>query len=610
MNDSNQGISESLTTDEALLMWFKTLNRAEGEPHYWNEWVNKNPVCDVTFRGVDFGLLRGQVPEGKISFSGFKFPVGRVSFVDAKFGRSGVKFNQADFGEGDVDFFGAEFEQGDVNFNGAIFGDGDVRFASTKFGDGNISFKNVKFGKGEVSFKGLQPFNKNSRKGSVLFDAADFNEGKVNFSFAEFGIGVVSFDESVFGTGTIDFNHTNFGEGAVIFIKTQFGDGYVNFQSTSFRNYRVQKEDKEKEGHVVFDGAVFGKGNVRFDNANIGCSGPSITLGKFKSVEELDYMNVLFRGTSFGEGDVSFSNTRFGNGKIDFENASFGDGDVFFMNTIFGCGHIQFLNNRISADFKFLPAKLPGPGSLDFRYCSFFGRFQLIRNDGGPVWGKPISFEGSNFSNVTEIRNVRFIDVPDFRSTANTHHLSMENIDYQLTPQQPTVQSLTPHEKNNNISYITLKLQRLKNLAEKDGNHYLALKFHADELRTRRWNQTKKFETIVDIIYDFLCDYGQTIWRPTFFLIICTIIFSLIYLLLSSKDLMEVSCYSYLLFSFTNSVPFLAISRDVRLYSLNNLFNENDITTGLYALLSAQGLISAILIFLIGLGIRNHFKIK
>ncbi|MGC3873691.1 hypothetical protein ACPF7Z_10515 [Halomonas sp. GXIMD04776] len=594
MHESTGNSSDKLTVEAAQNLWLRTLNRAEDEPHYWNEWVKENPVCSVTFSDVDFNALRDEMPDRKVSFAGFKFPHGRVSFVRTNFGSEGVSFVRTDFGDGDVDFFDAVFEQGNIHFMEAEFGEGDVKFTGAKFGDGEISFKNAKFGKGKVSFKHVEPFNK-CRTGDVIFDEVEFGEGDVYFFKASFGVGFVSFCDAVFGTGAVDFESTDFGMGAVVFSNTQFGDGDVSFKRAKFRNGREKKEDKEKKGHVIFSGAVFGEGNVVFDNAFIGFCPATSRLGKIEPrKEKIDYMNVIFERTNFGAGEVSFNRTGFGNGKISFEDAVFGAGRVSFAGAEFGVGHIEFLRTQVAADFRFLPTRLPGPGPLDFRYCTFSSRFELTRNDQGSAWEKPLSFEGALFNSAVEIRNVRFVDVPDFRSTAFTFYFSLENIDY-----------INDYHNSNNA----IKLRRLKDLAEKDGDHYLALRFHADELRTRRWKQTSKFESVLDFLYDFLCGYGQTILRPTLCLFANTIVFSIIYFFISSKPLFETGLFGYLLFSFTTSLPFLAISRDFRLYSINNLFNECDVSAGLYALLSAQGLISAILLFLIGLGLRNHFRI-
>lgn len=608
MSETTQAPSDTLTADMATSLWLKTLNRAEDEPHHWNVWAKANPVCDVTFGRVDFGELRNQVPNGVISFEDFKFPIGIVSFCDAKFGCGYVNFNNVDFGDGYVDFFAAEFEQGNVIFNGAKFGEGDVRFTAARFGDGNISFNNAKFGKGKTKFNGLDSFKDDGRNGEFSFQEANFGEGMVDFSMANFGKGLVNFTRAIFGCGSISFEDTIFGMGAVSFQNTQFGDGDVNFHAAKFRNGKKEKDGVEK-GHVLFNDAVFGKGNLRFEDAFFGSSGLPSKLLSNSDEEELDYMNVFFRRTSFGEGNVNFKGARFGNGQVMFEYAIFGLGTVSFESTTFGLGKIQFLNTRVAADFIFMPSKLSGTHPLHFKYCRFLERFQLTRSDRSHKWEKPISFEGSSFNSATEIRNVQFVDVPDFRSTAFSQHLSLDNIFYDADIQYLSLGPIKIHLNRCRYSENAYKLQRLKDLAKENGNHSLALKLHADELRTRRWNQTMAFPSIIDAIYDEFCEYGQSIWRPTRYLIYCTLLFALIYLSLSPKSATEIDYAGYLLFSISNSIPFLAISRNVRDSSLNNLFDGSDLSSVLYALLSAQGLIAAILLFLVGLGLRNHFRI-
>tara|TARA_R110002012_G_scaffold42277_2_gene115139 strand:- start:605 stop:2428 length:1824 start_codon:yes stop_codon:yes gene_type:complete len=607
MTENFPDTAETLDSEKAKSLWLKTLNRADYEPHHWNEWVKENPLYNVTFANVDFGALREKVPDRKVTFSGFKFPMGRVSFVDTNFGHGPVNFNRTNFGAGDVNFFGAKFEQGDVLFEEAEFGDGDVQFTAVTFGEGVVSFFGAKFGNGETKFNGLKD---EKRNGDFIFEKVNFGGGKVDFSMSKLGKGVVSFSGAEFGNGPISFEGTNFGMGAVSFLKTQFGDGNVNFHAAEFRNGRIEEDGKEN-GHVLFDDAVFGKGNLRFDRALIGSSGQPLKWpDKIKSgSEKLDYMNVLFRRTSFGEGDISFENARLGNGKVLFEYAKIGVGNVSFERTSFGLGKIEFFNTRVAADFIFMPSKLTGPHPLHFRYCRFLESFQLIRGHEDNEWKKPISFEGSSFNGATDIRNIHFIDIPDFLSTSFAHHLSLDDISYDPKIRYKSFGPVRIKMEKCREPKNACKLQRLKDLSEKNGNHSLALRLHADDLRTRRWNQTTMFPSIIDALYDEFCEYGLSIWRPSRYLIYSTLLFTLIYVHLTSKPFNEIGYADYLLFSISNSIPFLAISRNVRDLSLKNLFEVGDLSTVLYALLSAQGLIAAIFLFLIGLGLRNHFRI-
>ena len=67
------------------------------------------------------------------------------------------------------------------------------------------------------------------------------------------------------------------------------------------------------------------------------------------------------------------------------------------------------------------------------------------------------------------------------------------------------------------------------------------------------------------------------------------------------------SIESPLLFSFAWTLPFLPAAGILRLIGFRNIFEDAEPV--LYALMATQGLIAIALIFLIGLGFRNRFRI-
>lgn len=150
---------------EAVNLWKKSLN--EGH-NYWNDWVEKNPICDVDLSGIDFKYLKKYVPEGQISFKNFKFPNGKKNFEESNFGDGLINFSYTDFGEGEVNFVRTEFGNGDILFVGATASKGHIYFRRAKFGMGSCDF----------SFGALKG------GGSVVFSYAKF-EGDVKITSLE-----------------------------------------------------------------------------------------------------------------------------------------------------------------------------------------------------------------------------------------------------------------------------------------------------------------------------------------------------------------------------------------------------------------------------------------
>ncbi len=132
----------------------------------WNKCVEKNPEARVDFSEVEFNkidtinkVFNGYSKEPLnhyISFEGFKFPNGGVNFELAIFGNGDIDFRGATFGDGNVSFMDADFGCGNVSFMGAKFGNGNVFFTRATFGDGTVSFYGATFGDGRVVFDGAK----------------------------------------------------------------------------------------------------------------------------------------------------------------------------------------------------------------------------------------------------------------------------------------------------------------------------------------------------------------------------------------------------------------------------------------------------------------------
>ncbi|WP_146154824.1 hypothetical protein [Photobacterium kishitanii] len=490
----------------------------------WNEWVEKNPVANVSFMSMDFSKNTQRTALPKLNFSGFKFPNGNVDFSYANFGKGDVDFTNTQFGEGGVTFFRTEFGEGDVSFRDVVFGEGDISFFRTKFGRGFIYFTNAKFG-----------------NGNVTFTLAEFDEGDVNFSGAEFGKGAVSFSGAEFGKGAVNFSDAEFGEGDVNFCLKTFGEGDVNFVRTQFG-----------KGHVGFSGAVFGKGDVNFSK------------------------------TQFGEGNVSFIAVEFGKGIVNFSGAEFGKGDVNFDGTEFG-RHANFSLLNIQDKTE----------SITFRYAVFSGSIE--------------------FSTQSEI-NI----IPDFIGTKTTNHTSLSGFKYKLQRDRCHLFSKAVNE------YDGESLCRLKEIADSNKEYVTALRFHADEMRAKRWQKERMGTTasLLDWLFDVFSLYGQSIWRPMagFLLTITT---SLLYTVGFSFPLFTPSSYAQWFTNMENisyqtwvygfditlsrAVPFLGGIRVDGAFALKELEPLLSVNFSLFSALFS--LLAFAFIFLIGLGLRNRFRL-
>jgi uncharacterized protein YjbI with pentapeptide repeats len=401
-----------------------------------------------------------------------------------------------------------------------------------------------------VSFAGVDFSQYKVTENSILFEEYNFPRGKVDFSKANFGNGEVSFSKAVFLEGNINFNSANFGEGSVNFRETTFGKCKVSFREASFG-----------KGNISFRGASFGDGNISFQKVSFGDGNVDIHHANFGEG------GVNFREATFRDGEIIFTETTF-KGKVDFSKANFEKCKVFFHHASFGKGNVIFRE----ATF--------GEGQVFFENCTFYGNaeFSNLRACDAVTL---FSFRNVSFEKTFTISG-HFSCVVDMVGTKTSHHVELSGLICRLERK--------PHwillEKANDEKDAA-RLRRLKELAEMNKHHEAGLRFHADEMRAKRWHETGKLASILDMLFSTVSNYGQSILRPAMGLVALTLlasIFPAIDLPIENETLKS---------ALSNSLPFLPASRAL----------ESSIASVLHQLFAF------IFIFLIGLGLRNRFRV-
>jgi hypothetical protein len=433
----------------------------------------------------------------------------------------------------------------------------------------------------DVFFKGAN-FGSLKQNGFVDFRGYNFPTGHVNFNETHFGNGNVSFNETHFGNGNVSFNQAHFGDGHVSFHETHFGNGHVNFNQAHFY-----------EGNIDFSKAYFGEGNVSFNGTQFGQG------------------HINFREAQFGRGHVSFHETHFGKGHVYFIEAQFGQGPVWFNRAQFCEGLVDFSKAQF------------GEGNVDFREAQFsrchhvnfskaqFGEcdvsFSWVQFNKSNVWFDNVTFLGNaNFLSlkkceevtVFSFRNVSFEKtfslsgdfgcVVDMVGTKTSHHVELSGLTCHLPRNKFWYFSTTAKNKED-----ASRLLRLKELAEQNKHHEAALGFHADEMRAKRWRETSIPASCLDILFSAVSNYGQSIWRPVvglFFLAIVAPCMTDVFANVGEN--MNPSAKGTLKMMIQNSLPFLPAAKA---------------TSSVASTLHQLG--SFIFIFLIGLGLRNRFRV-
>ena len=213
----------------------------------------------------------------------------------------------------------------------------------------------------------------------------------------------------------------------------------------------------------------------------------------------------------------------------------------------------------------------------------------------GAVFDGPLTLEGE------------LTTPPDLRSVKAAHHVELSGLTVSLRRIVPVLpRCLSKLHSVAKDKEDAARLRRLKEIAETNRDHRAALRFSADENRGRRWHETPWLASVLDMGFSFLSDYGQSIWRPTAWLFIVMAGYSILYWHLS--DVVGADLEHATLLSLGNSLPFLPQSRTLRIEASEALFC-NGLGLWIDIAMVAQGIASVVLLFLIGLGLRNRFRL-
>ncbi|TBR42008.1 hypothetical protein CBF23_008715 [Marinomonas agarivorans] len=481
----------------------------------------------------------------KIDFSGFQFPK-ETSFAHTNFGNNCVLFVDVKIGDDYVSFEHANFGYGDISFDFAQFGNGNISFYQANFSNGNVSFIDTTFGKGKI-----------------VFNQASFGDGNVSFRQASFGDG-----------GEVSFEHASFGDGKVSFEKASFGDGNVSFHQANFGTSEVWFKDVEfGNGKVLFNYAKFDNGSVSFYQANFGSDEVSFSNTKFGGCE------VIFRWTKFSDCIISFNNIQCES--LDFSYSSFAQSNSSKKP------EITFSMERAHISQSLL---LP---NLNFRAFS------------------NVTFRGSYLGTLLDIEGCRFSQLPDLTATTINGHFSVDRLHVD-EPKQIKESDST-------------KARRLKELAKKAEDRQTQLDMLAFELDAMTATKQIPFlSRLLNRIYKLISNYGRSISRPFLGLILVWAVCGCVYIGASETESPTMDAFQL---SFSQSLPFLSWSRTVKETSLMALYDTEKAKAAITQENSATGqnlplnndllenvgliqnLFSYILLFFLGLGIRNRFKL-
>lgn len=451
-----------------------------------------------------------------------------------------------------------------------------------RYPEEEVDFSNVDFTLDEnqgISFEGFKFGNSTDFKGAKFGDYVSFLASK----FGDFA----AFDDAIFGDGVL-FNHATFGEGAS-FYNTVFGH-VSQFKGATFG------------GTTSFARATFGN-NAKFEAAIFG-SGAWFEHAAFAHAPN-------FRGSTF-KGDTWFRGTIFGNA-ADFEGATFQGG-------------ADFDGKRLkSAPGKDADATQPSYqngagtyfGSISFSGASFFGEASFVTRD----------FQAqANFSTVS------FFLPPDFRATEHRENLDWTGVRFGSGRHLKLGRFAVPIRGWANQSDTVARLRRLRGLAKEihavDAERDLFILERQAErsILWREWWRGNTLHqlfgwwrplsaTVLMFLYRYSSNCGRSILLPLTWLAASNWGFYHLYPRLIEQPLTSSAKSAVFDLTFSSAVPFGATARPAFQSAMTTLFQNKitgaiDIPWQIQAASTAQGITNLVLVFLLGLALRNYFKFR
>ncbi|QZO12233.1 pentapeptide repeat-containing protein [Pseudoalteromonas piscicida] len=457
----------------------------------------------------------------------------------------------------------------------------------------DISFKGVRF-----SYKSLEGKLSNNRvvnKDSELdiIDFSGFKFHNVTFSGAHFH-GKVDFSSAQF-LGSADFSKARFS--VAIFSNSTFKD-LANFTKASFFE-KAEFSNVNFNSHVHCEGVLF-QGSLSFDHSKV--CGNAIFIGSKINgdctlLSTTFHLLFAFNGVKV-DGIAVFSLATFG-GSAMFNNATFNNASYFSGATFKELAY--YSASIFQGDVEFNDCNFYGK-SLNFKKCQFHETIDFQPKEAANL--NHISFEGASFSKQLTISG-HYNCIPDLRQTKTSHHIDLSLLTIKLNRHflKNTGMEAAVNQEDAD------RLCRLKEIAESNKNHERALAFYADELRAKRWHTFNPWQSILDGLYSLTSNYGQSIMRPCMYLLASVFIFAsatLSQTKQSSYDITQMK--AALTISVATATPFLAISKEARTKSTEELFNK-ELPDNYYLYSYIHSGSSFVFMFLIGLGLRNRFRI-
>ena len=454
-----------------------------------------------------------------------------------------------------VDFQGADLKR--ITFAGFFF-PGGANFTNATL-DAQASFKNTIFPETanfhNANFMGSGDFRGATFKGEATFHVVRFRQGNTHFDGATF-------------------------EGHANFLSANFEQGAANFNGTTFLEDAIFADAKFRRG-AVFSGAKFGK------------------LAEF--------------GTAKFFGDAIFHKATFSDGPARFQNASF-DQIADFGGATFGKEGADFSSTKFIRYGTFDEAAFTG--YANFQRAEFFGEasFRSTKLRG------LAAFNDAKFKTIAVFKDSTFESVPTFHGAELHQDTTLEGV---IWPERPH-EGQSPYDAARAWARLRVEMNRLH-------KHEDELRFFAKELNARAHDRRNEPLAKRLLYRSYLAlGAGRSVLRPLRWLLgLNMFLFLPVYWYATSAsqwrklpirdvlaDVVSLNIPADVVsFTLGRALPLIGGSNPERADLYRRLFARTDsagidVPLWLEVVGTLQQLVGVVLLFMIGLALRNRFRMK
>lgn len=472
----------------------------------------------------------------------------------------------------------------------------DLRFKSNVFSD-------MEFLKTELRFEGCTFEN-----GS--FENATFDCDKVAFEKCEF-YNQLSFENAKFQDVSVLFYDCNFLAFRSFSLKNISGTGSrFDFHSGSFTSPDWMSDVSNVEINPPRDQVM----SVVFLRVKFNGCGIAIDQGNTVT-PLLPLLEIVIQRCEFQQCRIELSDMQLR--KFDIKDCKISQTDLVFSSvTAIDFGYFSIRKNHIresglhivvsDIDQLHISENLFTNSTCAFSTSVIRLHLDMSTNifDNRPVTMKDIALRGDAVFSFCEFRgglgfeSVSFNTPPDLTQASITGPFSTEFI---------TIKDYALNSTKSPAIY-----RRLRDLATTIHDHDRETLYLSLEMKAKRHQEKNKLLKGASYLYDILSDYGRSVGRPAGGLAglwgLCIGIYSFAAYCENVAIQIDTALTEAALLSISTMLPFIPSSKALLSETKTFLFNSNA-PAWVDALMVLQGGLSFVLLFLLGLGLRNRFKL-